>query len=174
VARNADGTSVGAGQTVILTTTLGSLDPQRPTTKADGTASSTLNAGNQAGSATVTAIMGTSDAATAQVTIRDGAADVSVQANPSTVPSQGGTLALSAFVTNAQGQALQGAPVTFQSERGTLSTAGVTFTDTTGLASNSLTLTQQQLAGVTSFLVTATTPDPTGHLLTATTTITVQ
>lgn len=176
IARNADNTPVAQGTEVILTTSLGSLKPQRPSTKADGTATSTLTAGSQAGSATVGAIVGSSAQATATVTIRDSATDISVQANPSTVPAAGTTspIDLTAFVTNSQGQALQGAPVTFQSERGTLETAGVTFTDTNGIATNKLDVTQAQIAGVTSFQVTATTPRSDGTLLSASVTINVQ
>ncbi|MGH9285701.1 MAG: invasin domain 3-containing protein, partial [Acidimicrobiales bacterium] len=165
IARNADGSPVAAGQQVILTSTLGSLNPSRPTTRSDGTATSTLSAGNQAGTATITAILGASDPKTTDVTIRDAATAISVQANPATVPPGGGSTTLTAFVANAQGLPVQGAPVTFESQRGTLQTTGVVFTNTSGVATNTLTLTQQQLTGVTSFTVTASTPSGTGALL---------
>lgn len=174
IARNADGTSIGAGQQVILTTTLGTLDDDRLRTQSDGTATTTFRAGTQAGTAEITAIVGSSEQAKASVTIRDAATDMSVQANPSTVPSTGGTITLSAFVTNAQGQPVQGAPVTFSSERGTLETTGVVFTDTNGVATNDLTLTQSQLAGVTTFKATAKTPNGTGQLITREVTVRVQ
>ena len=93
---------MGAGQTVILTSSLGTLSPQRPTTRADGTATATLNAGSQSGTATVTAIVGASAAASATVTIREAATDISVQANPGTLPRAGGEVTLTAFVTNSQ------------------------------------------------------------------------
>ena len=174
IARNSDGSPVAAGLQVILTTTLGSLSPSRPTTRADGTATSTLSAGKQAGTATITAIVGASDPATTDVTIRDAPTAISVQANPATVPAGGGSTTLTAFVANAQGQPVQGAPVTFESQRGTLETTGVVFTNTSGVATNTLTLTTQQLAGVTSFTVTARTPSGTGTLLDDTTTVRVQ
>lgn len=175
IARNADGSPVAAGQTVILTSTLGSLSPNRPQTKNDGTAISTLAAGNQAGTATITAILGASDAATTTVTIRDAATGISLQANPASVPRADSTVTLSAFVANAQGQPLQGAPVTFQSERGTLETNGVVFTDTNGVATNTLTLRTADLpSGVNQFTVTATTPSGSGTLLEDTTFITVR
>jgi len=175
IARNADGSPVAAGQTVILTSTLGSLNPNRPQTKNDGTAISTLAAGNQAGTATITAILGASEAATTTVTIRDAATGISLQANPASVPRADSTVTLSAFVANAQGQPLQGAPVTFQSERGTLETNGVVFTDTNGVATNTLTLRTSDLpAGVNQFTVTATTPSGSGTLLEDTTFITVR
>lgn len=174
IARNSDGTPVSAGSQVILTSTLGSLNPSRPTTRSDGTATSTLSAGTQPGTATVSAILGSSDAATTSVTIRDAAVAISLQADSQTVPASGGTITFSAFVTNSQGQPLQGAAVTFQSERGTFSNTGVVFTDTNGIAKNELTVTQSQLAGVPSFRVTARTASGTGQLLESTTVITVQ
>jgi hypothetical protein len=174
IARNSDGTPVAAGTQVILTTTLGSLSPNRPTTRADGTATATLNAGSQPGTATVTAIVGSSDAATTTVTIRDAAVAISLQADSQTIPPSGGDITFSAFVVNSQGQPVQGAAVTFQSQVGTFATTGVVFTDTNGIATNKLTVTQAQLAGVSSFTVTARTPSGTGQLLESTITITVR
>lgn len=173
LARNSDLTSVADGTEVILTSTLGTLKPPRPTTRG-GTATSVLSAGNQSGTATVSAIVGTSDATTTSVTIREGAAAIGIQANPSVIPASGGTIQLSAFVNNSQGQALQGAPVTFQADRGTLETAGVVFTNTTGVATNTLTLTQQQLAGIRTFQVHASTPNGSGDQLSKSLDITVQ
>lgn len=175
IARNADGTPVAAGQTVILTSSLGTLSPSRPTTRADGTATATLDAGAQSGTATITAILGASAAATTTVTIREAATDISVQANPRTIPRAGAEVTLTAFVTNSQGQPLQGAPVTFEATRGDLEFTGVVFTDTSGVATNTLTLEQQDLpAGVNEVEVTVRTPAGDGTLITATTTIEVQ
>jgi len=174
IARNSDGSPVSEGQVVILTTTLGSFTDSRPKTLADGTATTTLNAGKQAGTAEITAIVGSSDAAKTQITIRDAATDLSIQANPSTVPSTGGTITLTAFVANSLGQAVQGAPVTFSSERGTLETTGVVFTDTTGVATNKLTVTQSQLTNVVFFDATAKTPSGTGTLITRSVRINVE
>jgi hypothetical protein len=175
IGRNPDGSPVAGGQTVILTSTLGSLSPSRPQTKNDGTATSTLAAGSQAGTATITAILGASDAATTTVTIRDAATAISLQANPASVPRADSTVVLSAFVANAQGQPLQGAPVTFQADRGTLEVNGVVFTQTNGVATNTLTLRTADLpASVTQITVTATTPSESGTLLQDSETITVR
>lgn len=175
IARNSDGSPVPAGQTVILTSSLGTLSPNRPTTRADGTATATLDAGSQSGTATVTAIVGASDAATATVTIREAATDISVQANPGTLTRAGGEVTLTAFVTNSQGQPLQGAPVTFEASRGDLEFTGVVFTDTSGVATNTLTLEQQDLpAGVNEVVVEVTTPAGDGTLITDETTIEIQ
>jgi Bacterial Ig-like domain (group 1) len=173
IARNSDGTAVASGQTVILTTNLGSLNPNRPLTRADGTATSTFNSGNQAGEATIRAILGSSDAAEARVVIRDSAAAVDLQANPSSVARTGGTLTLTAFVPNGLGQPLQQAPVTFQSDRGILSTT-TAFTNSSGIATATLTLTQEVLVNVTSFAVKASTPRGNGEILSSSLLITVQ
>ncbi len=174
IARNADGSPVAAGTSVILTTTLGTLSPKTPTTNANGIATATLQTGTQPGSATISALVGSSDVATTTLTIRDSAANISLQASSQTIPASGGTITFSAFVTNSQGQALQGASVTFQSEVGTFATTGVVFTDTTGVATNVLTVTQAQLGSRPSFIVTAQTPNGTGTQLMSTTTISVQ
>jgi len=176
IARNADGSPAAAGRAIILTTTLGTLSPDRPVTGSDGTATSTLRAGSQSGTATVTALLGSSDAATAKVTIRDAATDISVQANPASISSAGGTITLTAFVTNSQGQALQGAPVIFETDRGTLDdTQGTTvFTTTNGTATKLLTLKGSDLpAGVTSFEVRAKTPNGSGQFIISRAMITV-
>lgn len=177
IARNADGSAVGGGGQMILTTTLGSLNPSRPTVRNDGTATSTLSAGTQAGTAEVAAILGASERATASVTIRDAATDIAIQANPSVV-SRGATstsITLTAFVTNSQGQPLQGAAVTFEAERGILEDTDIEFTSTTGQASKVLTVRSQDVpAGVNSIVVRASTPAGTGSLLTDTVTIQVQ
>lgn len=173
-AREPDGTPVAANRTVILTTTLGSLDPDRPVTDSEGTARSTLEAGDQSGTATITAILGSSPPATAQVTIRDAATDISLQANPQTIPDAANSITLTAFVTNAQGQGFQGAPVTFRSQRGTLATTGVVFTNSNGVAENTLNVTEGQISSGDTFQVTAETPDGEGNLIGATIVITVQ
>lgn len=175
IARNSDGSPVASGLTVILTSSLGTLSPSRPTTRNDGTATSTLDAGTQAGTATITAILGASDAATTSVTIREAATDISVQANPRTIPRAGAEVTLTAFVTNSQGQPLQGAPVTFEASAGELETTGVVFTDTTGVARNTLTLEQEDLPpGVNQVTVEVSTPAGDGTLITDTTTIDVR
>jgi hypothetical protein len=176
IARNADGSPVAAGRTIILTTTLGTLSPDRPTTKSDGTATSTLSSGSQSGTATITAILGSSEAATTTVTIRDAATAISLQANPASISSAGGAITLTAFVTNSQGQALQGAPVIFETDRGTLddSQGTTVFTTTSGTATKTLNLKASDLpSGVQSFQVRAKTPNGSGQLIIATAIITV-
>jgi hypothetical protein len=177
IARNADGTSVGQGQTIILTTTLGSLNPSRPVTDRTGTATSILDAGDQAGTATIGAILGSSMQATTTVTIRDAAAAISLQATPPTVSLNGGTIRLDALVTNAQGEGFPGARVTFLVNRGTLSQTGVVPTNDDGIATNMLTLTMDDLRDLSigsTFQVTARTVTGAGEPITSVANIRVQ
>ena len=166
IARQSDNSPVGAGLTVILTSSLGTLNPARPVTQGDGTATSTLGAGIQAGTATITAILGTSDAATATVTIRDAATAISIQASPASIPRAPTDVELTAFVVNAQGLPIQGAPVTFEAAAGLLLRTGVVSTDSTGVAANTLEVRQQDVASRNTIRVTARTPDGSGNLLT--------
>jgi Invasin, domain 3 len=165
IARNADGSSVPAGLEVILTSTLGTINPARPTTRSDGTATATLRAGTVAGTATVTAIVGSSQPQTTTITIRDAATDISVTASPGVVSPQGGTITLSALVVNGQGLGLAGAPVTFEAEVGELS-ATLVSTGSNGLATATLELLDTDLdtAGA-SVTVTVRTPAGNGQFL---------
>lgn len=156
IARNSDGSSVGAGETIILTTTLGSLSPSRPRTDSDGTATAVLQAGTQPGSAEITAILGSSEAVSTTVTIQDTVTSLSVIPQPSSIPSTGGTISVDAFAVNSQGEPVPGRQVTFSSARGTFEGGNnVDFTDTQGRATVTLNVTQQQLMGVSDFTVAA-------------------
>lgn len=147
IARNADGTPAAAGQPVILTTNLGTLRNSRPLTDANGTATTKLDAGEQAGTATITAIFGSSDAGTTMLTIRDAATTLNLTANPASVSNQGGTVKLTATAFNSQNQPLQGVLVTFNADHGTLdNTQGVT--DANGQVTVTLTLTSTDLQNV--------------------------
>lgn len=171
IARNSDGSSVGAGQQVILTSTLGTVNPTRPTTRADGTATATLTANAQAGTATVSAVLGSSDAATATIEIKD--ALITLTANPTSIPEQEESdIILTATVRAFQGDPLPNRPVTFRSERGILSVTSVN-TNANGEATTRLTVDAEEVTGPVTFQVTATTPSGSGEPLTATVTITI-
>jgi len=171
IARNVDGTPYPAGNQVILTTTLGSLSPSRPITQSDGTATSTLTAGTQSGTATVTAVLGAAKEATATVDIKD--ATLTLTANPTTILETGGTIKLSASISNFQGTPVPNVTVTFQADRGTLSpNNGIVVTDSTGVATATLTLQPESITQDETFQVTATAPSGSGTPLTATVTIT--
>lgn len=173
VARNPDGTPAPAGLSVILTSTLGSLDPQQTETDANGTAFSTFSAGIQSGTAEVSAFVGSADRATASVTIRDAAAAISLQPNPTSIPRTDFEIRLVAFVSNTQGLPFQGQSVTFLSEVGSF-TNNVAFTDTNGQAQVTLSVSQGQLTGRDFFIVRARTPTGNGQFIEAEATIDIQ
>jgi len=171
IARNADGSPVAAGQQVILTSSLGTLSPSRPTTKADGTATATLDAGTQAGTATITAVLGSSDAATTTVTIRDAAVAIGLVANPSSISYSSGTsgmTTLMAFVTNSEGLPVAGAAVVFSADKSVTFDHTQAFTDSNGQATAVMTVQSSQVPPGTVITVTARTTSGTGGALTAT------
>jgi adhesin/invasin len=171
VGRNADG-SPASGQQVILTSTLGTLGNARLTTRSDGTASTTLTAGAQAGTATVTAVLGSSDLATSTVEVR--AAILTLTADRTAIPEQATTvITITATVTAFQGDPIQNKPVTFRADRGVLSATTVN-TDANGNATVRLTVTTSSIDADQTFQVTATTPSGAGDPLTATLNITVE
>jgi hypothetical protein len=174
IGRNIDGSPVASGQEILLTTTLGTLQPRRPTTNSSGIATSTLTASSQAGAAKVTAVLGTSDAATVDIEIKD--ATLTLTADTTTVDEgTSATINLTARVRNFQGQPVPGRDVTFQSQRGTLqSTSGVT--DSTGTVTTVLRLTPQTVSGTAdeTFTVTATASSTSGVDLSSTVTITIR
>lgn len=154
IARNSDGSPVGAGETITLTTTLGRLNPSRPRTRSDGTAISILDAGTQPGAAQLTAILGASEPATTTVTIQDTVTTINVIPQPSSIPASGGTIRVEAFAFNSQDQPVPGRQVTFESTRGDFDNA-FPFTNTQGRATATLTVTETQLRNTQSFTITA-------------------
>lgn len=179
IARNADGSPAPQGQSIILTASLGSIKPSTVQTRSDGTATAVFTAGTLAGSATITAVMGSSDAATTTVTIRDIATDMSLSANPSSVPQAGtptdNPIDITALVINAQQQVLPNVPVTFSTPVGELSST-IRSTDSSGTATVTLAITAAQLEAFkgSSFKVTASTPGAGGQFIEKTVTITIQ
>jgi hypothetical protein len=163
IARNADGTPVTSGRAT-LTTTLGSLSPANPTIQ-NGTATSTLTAGNREGMATVTAIVGSSDAATTMVSIvLDAATAISVTANPASVQSDKTTMiVVTATVTDASAQPVAGALVTFESEIGHFTDNSSETTDAKGQATKTLVVAPSDIPSTgDTFQVTVKTPSSTG------------
>lgn len=155
IARRADGTLFGAGETVILTTTLGSLNPDRPVTTSEGTATSTLNTGSQEGRATITAILGSSDAATTEVVIQDAVENILLSASPETIDDADATINLTAVVVNAKGDGLSNVPVTFEIDFGELSNGTVVLTDGNGIADNVYTVKDADVQSGVPFDITA-------------------
>jgi len=171
IGRNSDGSPAG-GQEVILTSTLGTLDNTRLTTRNNGTAETTLRVGAQAGTAKITAVLGSSDPATVDVEVKS--AILTITADKTAIPEQQTTtITIIATVTAFQGDPIQGKPVTFRADQGTLSATTVN-TDASGNATVRLTVDAPAVTSDTTFQVTATTPSGSGDLLMATLNITIQ
>ncbi len=176
IARNADGTPVANGERVTLTTSLGRLRNSQPAIQGNGTATTTLEAGDREGTATITAIYGSSAAATTTATIVvDLATAISVTANPSSVSAAAATtqITVTATVTNSRAQAVSGALVTFETELGKFADNTAVTTNSQGQASKVLTVVKSDIPALTeSFKVKAKTPVGSGNLE-GTTTITI-
>jgi hypothetical protein len=176
IARNSDGSPVAANQQVILTTSLGTLHPDRPTTKPDGTATSRLDAGTTAGTATISAILGASDAATTTVTIRDAAVSIGLVANPSSITYSGssGMTSLTAVVTNAEGLPVAGATVAFSADKPVTFSSSTGFTDSNGQVTVMMTAQSSQVHSGSTIMVTAQTSSGNGQPLKITIPVGVQ
>ena len=181
IARNADGTPIGAGQQVILTTTLGTLTNPRPTTRADGTATTTLQSGERAGTAEISAVVGSSEVMRTMVTIREEAGSISITPSAPTVDAPTGAddmeeVTFTVFVRNTEGDPLAGAVVNFETEVGDFEngdTVGVT--NSSGAVTKTLVLNFEDVDDLEdgdTFTVTATTNGTTGTI-SATATVTI-
>ncbi len=175
IARNADGTPINGGRATI-TTSLGRLEDPTPNI-VNGLATTTLAAGQREGTATITAIVGSSAAATTTATIvLDAATAISVTATPSEIDAgKPATIRVTATVTNNRAQPVVGALVTFEAGRGDFEDTQSETTDERGQATKTLTLTAADTTGTfTSFEVTAKTPSSSGStFLEGTTEVTV-
>jgi hypothetical protein len=119
------GTPVQNGTTVTFTTNLGSLSPVEARTL-NGVAAAQFVANGQSGTAAIKAISG--GAASEALTLTVGAAaanSISLNASPTRVAASGGQSVITATVTDAAGNPLQGVPVTFSSTAGSLSATSV-------------------------------------------------
>lgn len=138
----ASGTPPHSGTHITFTTTLGRIEPSEIATDINGRAIVTFLAGSANGTATIVAISGGATTGTdGAIKIAVGAAAVarvSVSANPTAVSSAGGTTTITASVLDVNSNALIGAPVTFTTTAGSLSSALVA-TDTSGVAATTLT-----------------------------------
>jgi hypothetical protein len=137
----AGGTPPQDGTLITFTTTLGSIQPPEAETRG-GRVTVKFNAGNQNGTATIVASSGGASASgNNAVKIAIGAAAVgrvTIDANPGTVSSSGGTSTIAAFVFDINGNPLGGVPVTFTTDAGTVSPSVVTA-DANGRAQSTLT-----------------------------------
>ncbi len=142
----AAGTPPHSGTHITFTTTLGRIDPAETTTDINGRATATFFASTNNGTATIVASSGgASTGANGALKISVGTAAVgrvSLSANPGTIPSNGGSAAITASVLDLNGSALAAVPVTFSTSAGVLGSA-VVNTDPGGVAQTTLTTSVQ-------------------------------
>lgn len=162
------GTPPHSGTRVTFTTTLGTIEPSETSTDTAGRAIVTFRANGANGIAIIAAYSGGSTTSTGgssggtgtggtggtttgsgdrNLRIAVGTAAVGrviISANPAVLPTAGGTTNVIANVLDINGNALTGAPVTFTTSAGTLSSP-VVNTDATGNASVLLTTFQQSV-----------------------------
>jgi len=152
------GTPVQNGTSVSFTTSLGTITPAEAQTT-NGVAVATFNAGANSGVATIRAVSGgagggsgstttnggtgttTTSTATNVVTITVGVAAVktiAVNASPTSVGPNGGSVSVTASVLDPNGGSLTGIPVTFSADHGGVH-PGVAITDASGQATTTLT-----------------------------------
>lgn len=119
------GTLVHNGTVVTFTTTVGTLDPVEARTNA-GKATVRLHAGSRSGRALVRAFSGGITSGDLTIDIGGAAAGrISLNANPTSVPTTGGTSTITAVVFDVDGNPLPGAPVSFTATAGSFSESTV-------------------------------------------------
>jgi hypothetical protein len=131
------GTPVQNGTLVSFTTTIGRIQPSEARTS-NGQVRVRFFAGNQSGSATITAFSGGASGKLENLKVGSAAVErVIVSASPQTLPPGGGTSTITARVEDASGAGLSGIPVTFTTDNGSLNPPTAT-TDSNGVAATSL------------------------------------
>lgn len=123
-----DGTPAPDGTEVVVQATAGELDQQKVRMR-NGSASVQYRSGTATGTARITASSG---AITAELSLRVGSAppgSVTVLTTPLVLPSGGGDAEVLATVSASNGALVAGAPVTFTTSAGTLTTSEVVTND---------------------------------------------
>lgn len=131
------GTPPHSGTQLTFTTTLGTIQPANVETDSNGQAVVTFSAGQNNGTATISAISGgvsTGSTSTLKISVGTAAVGrVTLTANPTIVPANGGTTTITASVFDINGNGLASAPVSFSTTAGTLDNFVVT-TNASGVA----------------------------------------
>ncbi len=152
--RTGNGTPVQNGTLVTFTTTLGHIEPSEARTH-NGSVSVQFITDNASGTATITAYSG---GASAQTTLKVGNAavkTVNVTTTPQSLGSSGGSVQVQASVEDDGGNPLPGIPVTFSTDKGSVSPSTVT-SDANGVATATLTTTATAKVTATVGAVTST------------------
>jgi hypothetical protein len=133
------GTPVQNGTVITFTTSLGRIEPSEARTH-DGQATVRLVTGTASGSATVTAFSG---GASSSLTLKVGTAAagrVILTTTPQALGANGGSVTVQAQVTDEGGGPVGGVPVTFSTDKGSISPS-TAATDASGVATTTLTTT---------------------------------
>lgn len=142
----ASGTPPHSGTLITFTTTLGTIEPAEARTDVGGRVVVRFLTGAANGTAVISATSGGATTGTnGAIRIAVGTAAVgrvTVNANPTTVPANGGSTTIVASVFDINGNTLRSTPVSFTTTAGTLSST-VVNTDANGTASTTLTTSQQ-------------------------------
>jgi len=148
------GTPVQNGTTVTFTSTLGSLTPNDARTL-NGVALTQFRGNGQSGKATIKAISGSAASDALELSVGAAATGrVSLTANPSSVPSSGGTTTITAVAVDASSNPIANVPVTFSTTTGSFS-AQVVNTDLNGRASTVLTTSREATVTATAGAITS-------------------
>ena len=135
--RTGAGTPVQNGTLVTFTTTVGRIEPSEARTH-NGQVTVRLVAGGASGTATITAYSGGASASTKLLIGTAAVKTVSLTTTPQSLGANGGTVQVTAVATDEGGNALAGVPITFTTDRGTITPATAT-TDANGVATATLT-----------------------------------
>ncbi len=158
LARDVNGTPLGSSQRIRIVGDLGVIQPENGGgevdavfTDSNGEARARYVAGDRAGTGTVTATLGTSDAVMVSITIRDAVGSLNLNPSVSSINRvpEGVDIGLSATVLNAQGDSIGGVLVSFSAEVGSLSTpSGSATTNPQGIATETLTVTEENVMNI--------------------------
>ena len=141
------GTPVQNGTVISFTTSIGRIEPAEARTN-NGQVNVRLITGNTSGTATITAYSG---GASSQVSLKVGAAAAStltVTAAPANLGSSGGSALITATVIDEGGSGIGGVPITFATDKGTISPSTAN-TDASGNATATLTTSSSAKVTVT-------------------------
>jgi hypothetical protein len=137
--RTGAGTPVQNGTLISFTTTIGRIQPSEARTH-NGQVSVSLITSGASGSATVTAYSGGASASTKLLIGTAAVKTVSIATTPQALGAAGGSAQVVATVTDEGGNTLGGVPVTFATDKGSISPSTAT-TDANGQATATLTTT---------------------------------
>jgi hypothetical protein len=138
--RSGGGTPVQNGTVITFTTTIGRIEPSEARTH-NGQVTVKLITSSTSGTAVITAYSGGASAQLSNLKIGTAAAKtVSVTTTPQSLGVTGGTTQVVASVVDEGGSPIGGVPVTFSTDKGSITPSTVT-TDSSGVATATLTTT---------------------------------